>query len=454
MAKFFKPTKQLKSRKHASAAKQLSHFVGVVEKYDLNLKAIVSNPHNKVAFVSGLLKGEKAKIKPTSYTDKVLQGDIVEIIEPSAQRIKPNCPHFGTCGGCQLQYLSNDNQVVEKQAALKQLLEMQLGPLQAEWQEPINSLPWGYRRTARLALWWTTKSKLTLGFRESKSKHIVNIDSCPILTPNLEKIALTIKPTLLKLENGRHLTHLQLFDLNSYQCVILRATDVLSLADQKELIAFAEGLNVHLLIEYNDNRFDVLRSHKDANQAQLHYNTDNLKFEFSAKDFIQVNQSVNDKMIQQAMTWLNPSENDVILDLFSGVGNFTLPLAKRCKQVIGVEGVNDMVNQLKHNAKLNGLNNIEAYQADLSVFDEKRPPQWLKPIDKLLLDPARDGALAVMHTIPKIKPKQILYISCNPATMVRDLKVLIAAEYQLKKVGILNMFPNTAHMEAMVLLEK
>ena len=140
--------------------------------------------------------------------------------------------------------------------------------------------------------------------------------------------------------------------------------------------------------------------------------------------------------------------------MFSGVGNFTLPLAKRAKHVIGVEGVFNMVKQLKHNAELNGLTNVEAYQADLSQFDEKRPPKWLKPIDKLLLDPARDGAFAVMQTIPKLKPKQILYISCNPTTMVRDIKLLISAGYQLKKAGILNMFPNTSHVEAMVLLEK
>ena len=454
MAKFFKPTKQLKSRKHASAGKQLAQFNGVAEKYDLSLKSIVSNPHSKVAFVPGLLTGETAKIKPLTYTDKVLQGQIIEIIEESEKRIAPECEHFGTCGGCQLQYLANEDQVTEKENVLKQLMEKQLGSIEGVWQPAITSESWGYRRAARLALWWTGKKKLTLGFRESKSKHIVDINSCAILAPTLEKIALTIKPTLLELETGQNLTHIQLFDLDDYQCAILRATEVLSLADQQRLIDFAVGLNVHLIVEYSDSRYDVLHQHSAANGEQLHYSTDNVKFEFSPKDFIQVNKAVNDQMVQQAMDWLKPTANDTVLDLFSGVGNFTLPLAKRSKQVIGVEGVSNMVKQLKHNAQLNDLTNVEAYQADLSVFDEKRPPTWLKPIDKLLLDPARDGALAVMQTIPKIKPKQILYISCNPTTMVRDLKILLAADYQLKKAGILNMFPNTAHMEAMVLLEK
>ncbi|QTH63597.1 23S rRNA (uracil(1939)-C(5))-methyltransferase RlmD [Psychrosphaera ytuae] len=488
MARIFKPSKQLKSRKHASSSKQLGHFIGHVDKYDLQLKGIVSNPHNKVAFVPGVMVGEKVKVNAVSYTDKVIQGEIVDILKASEKRIKPQCGHFEKCGGCQLQYMSNEQQTLEKSFALQQLLAKacNLNQSQSEdiWQAPVESDAFGYRRAARLVTWWSDKptgdERLQLGFREEKSKQVVDIKECPVLAPDLVDVALKLKATLLKVETATSVTHIQLFSLPNYTAVVVRITDPQSsrakhkgkvvktplegitpvtthsipTSLKEALVDFAEQQDIHLIAELDDQQFDVLRAHLSANQLQLQYQADQLKFDFTAKDFIQVNAEVNDKMIAQAMDWLNPSSEDTILDLFSGVGNFTLPLAKRAKHVIGVEGVFNMVKQLKHNAELNGLTSVEAYQADLSQFDEKRPPKWLKPIDKLLLDPARDGAFAVMQTIPKLKPKQILYISCNPTTMVRDIKLLISAGYQLKKAGILNMFPNTSHVEAMVLLEK
>jgi 23S rRNA (uracil1939-C5)-methyltransferase len=159
-------------------------------------------------------------------------------------------------------------------------------------------------------------------------------------------------------------------------------------------------------------------------------------------------------MVAQALEWLAPNKDDVVLDLFSGVGNFTLPLALKSKQVFAVEGVNNMVLRLQKNAELNQIDNISAHQADLSKLALKYKPKWLKPIDKLLLDPARDGAFDVVQKIPLLAPKKILYVSCNPSTMVRDIKELQQSGYKLSKLGLLNMFPHTAHIEAMALLEK
>lgn len=476
MAKIFKPSKQLKSRKHASAAKQLGHFTGQVENYDLQLKGIVTNPHGKVAFVPDVLKGETIKVNAVSYTERVIQGELLEIIEPSPHRIEPSCEHYNECGGCQIQYLSNDQQTIEKQVALQQLMTKALGADEQVWQPPIQSPAWQYRRAARVVT-WLNKGKeaaqgpaIKLGFRGKKSKSVVNVLTCPILEKPLINIINALQDALNA--NGtkneslvpglfesneqlvKNLTHFQLFSLGHYCAVVVRAANIKDAKQLMFLQSIAEQLDFHLIAEYDNNEFEVLRAHNKANGLQLEYQADQLRFEFTAKDFIQINASVNEHMIQQAMEWLNPQSDERILDLFSGVGNFTLPLAKRAKHVIGVEGVFNMVKQLKHNAELNQLDNVEAYQADLSQFDEKRPPKWLKPIDKLLLDPARDGALAVMQTIPKLKPKQILYISCNPTTMVRDVKLLKSAGYELKKAGILNMFPNTSHVEAMVLLEK
>ncbi len=457
MAKFFKPNKQLKSRKHASAAKQLSHFTGKVKGLDLSLKGIVSNPHERIAFVPGVMLGETIKVKPESYTDNVIQGQLIDIIEPSKDRIIPSCQHFENCGGCQLQYARNEWQVTQKETALKELMSRKLGisfeDVNQSWQPAIDANPWRYRRAARLSTWFHD-NKIQLGFREKKSKHIIDINECPVLTQLLEKIAIALKPVLNELSIGRNATHVQLFDLEGIAVVVIRATETLSPPDLTNLKLFAETHNCHLMVEYNDANFEVIRNHSQFPSSILDYAINELTLQFSPKDFIQVNATVNKAMVAQALEWLVPSKNETILDLFAGVGNFTLPIAKCAKHVIAVEGVQGMVDKIIANAQLNKLTNVEAYQADLSKFDEKRPPEWLKPIDKLLLDPARDGALAVMQTIPKLKPKQILYISCNPITMVRDLKVLIAAGYKLKKAGILNMFPQTSHVEAMVLLEK
>lgn len=476
MAKIFKPSKQLKSRKHASASKQLGHFEGVVEKYDLQLKGIVTNPHNKVAFVPGVVKGEVIKVNALNYTDKVIQGEALEILNPSPERVTPQCKHFDECGGCQIQYLSNDTQINEKQRALQELMFKAMGASDDIWQPAIQSQAWGYRRAARLATWEKSKkelnqnnasaSPLNVGFRAQKSKHVIDIEECPVLNPALTQLSLQLKDKLNgltqregKLDTAllatvKSLTHIQLFALNDYNAIVVRIVKSQPKLLVDALTAFAQTNNVHMIVEFDENEYKVLHAHPQANDLQLSYQADGLTFDFTAKDFIQVNEEVNNKMIAQAMEWLNPQPQDTILDLFSGVGNFTLPLATRAKHVIGVEGVFNMVKQLKHNASLNNLDNVEAYQADLSQFDEKRPPKWLKPIDKLLLDPARDGAHAVMQTIPKLKPKHILYISCNPTTMVRDIKMLESAGYRLKKAGILNMFPNTSHVEAMVLLEK
>jgi 23S rRNA (uracil1939-C5)-methyltransferase len=158
-------------------------------------------------------------------------------------------------------------------------------------------------------------------------------------------------------------------------------------------------------------------------------------------------------MVEQALDWLELGPSDTVLDLFCGIGNFTLPLAQRVREVIAVEGVSTMVERLRHNAEINKLDNIQGFQADLSQIEPKKKPKWLTKVDKLLLDPARDGAFDVVKKIPLFAPKQILYVSCNPATMMRDLKELLNSGYRINKIGLINMFPHTSHVEAMALLD-
>lgn len=453
MAKIFRPKSSNKNRKHLSAAKQLPDFVADIEKYDHELKAISQAQDGRITFITGAIKGETVKVRPTHYTQRLIHADTIDVITPSPNRVTPPCAHFGTCGGCQLQYLSNNLQLTEKQQSLDSLFSKRLGLSSLPWQTPIDSTDKGYRRTARLSVWHDKNNQTTIGFRRLNAKHIIDINSCMVLAPNLTKLVQALRPVIAQLTSRTQISHIQLFALDAKDAMIIRILEKPNTNDLKCLQAFATEHNIELVLQTSKTEFLDLQLKDISASFLLSYSVDKLDLQFQPKDFIQVNDDVNRQMVAQAIDWLNVTKQDTILDLFSGVGNFTLPLAKRAKEVFAVEGVNDMVRRIKTNAAHNSLDNVKAYQADLSEIDDKHKPSWLKPIDKLLLDPARDGAMDVVKKIPLLKPKSILYVSCNPATMLRDLEILQSADYHLTKLGLLNMFPHTHHVEAMALLE-
>ena len=456
MAKIFKATTQSRNRKHKSTAKQLADFTGTVTGYDHRAKGIIRTEQGRIAFVNGAMLGETIKVRPSTYTDKVIEGDSLQLINASPERIDAKCEHFGVCGGCQLQYMEDKGQVSAKQQALGSLIQRQMKISQVPWHNAIEGDSWRYRRTARLVTWVNKDKSVSLGFRQAKSKQIVDIDDCPILAESLSKLISPIRAVLTNLNNAKSISHVQLYHLPESDTVILRQTSDIAETDKSALLEFAKNNQVQLLLEHDNKQFEQVYTPSQSENTEfdaLYYTYNKYRYQFNPNNFIQINQNVNAKMIDQALEWLDLKETDTVLDLFSGVGNFTLPLADKSELVFAVEGVNDMVKQIKKNAEANNISNVKAYQADLSKLEEKSKPQWLKPIDKLLLDPARDGAHEVVKKIPLLRPTKILYVSCNPATMVRDLKVLQDAEYTLTKIGLLNMFPQTSHVEAMALLE-
>lgn len=453
MAKIFKPKVQSKSRKHKSKSKQMADFVGDVVDYDPKAKGIIKTEDGRIAFVSGAIKGERVKVRPVTYTDKVVEGQTLDVLNPSDIRRTPDCPVFNECGGCQLQYMPDGEQITAKQQALNGLMTKQLKQNDLPWQPALSANEWHYRRTARLVTWFDKTGKVSLGFRQAKSNQIINIEQCPILVQPLSDLIQPLRKLLEEMVQPNVITHVQLFHLNNGSVVIFRTPKTLKKQDKSLAITFAEQQQIKLLIEADKQEFEVLSANTDNLGTLLEYQFEDFNYQFSPNNFIQVNDQLNQLMITQALAWLNVSQQDTVLDLFSGIGNFTLPLAKTAASVFAVEGVNNMVKKITSNAQLNGFDNIKAFQADLSKLSEKSKPQWLKPIDKLLLDPARDGAFEVVKKIPLLRPEKILYVSCNPATMTRDLKVLLDANYVLTKIGLLNMFPQTSHVEAMALLE-
>lgn len=450
MAKIFKPSSSSKGNRAKASQRQLADFITEITGYDAKATAVARHESGKIVFIDDAIQDETVKARAYFYDKNIIKARSIEITEPSTHRTSPTCQHASECGGCQLQHMDATHQMDAKQQGVDSMLRKQLGLTELPWQTAISGDSWHYRRAARLAT-MLTNGKINLGFRKAKNKDIISIKQCPVLAKPLETAAIKLEKALNQLSGKKALGHVQLLYTQQQSHIIIRVTKTLTQGDKTILADWAQQQNTSLTLELNDNRFELLAG---QNKDDYQYQLDDITLSFTNKDFIQVNDLVNQHMVKQAINWLVPEQGDIVMDLFSGIGNFTLPLAKHCQKVIAVEGVTEMVQRVKHNAQKNGITNIEAYQANLADIDKKSKISWLKKIDKLLLDPARDGALAVVKNIPLFAPKEILYVSCNPATMARDMKELLSSGYKLQKISLLNMFPQTSHVEVMALLSK
>ena len=315
------------------------------------------------------------------------------------------------------------------------------------WQDPLLDKAQGYRRKTRLALDCRNKNKAILGFRAKGSKQVVAISQCPILVKDLQDLIRPLQALIADMQQPGNIGHISLLKGDNAVQVCMRLTRSLVQADRELLLAFSQLQGCQLLLESQKNQFEPLGEHGD----ELYYLlNDTIKIHLQPNDFVQVNANINQQMIAQAISWLELKQDDEVLDLFCGVGNFSLPMARVCKYVIGLEGVSDLVQRASDNALLNGITNTAFYQSDLSQADCLGDPQYLK-CNKILLDPAREGAYELIPQLSKLKVEKILYVSCNPATFVRDTQLLLEQAYVLDKVALMDMFPNTAHTELMAL---
>ncbi|HFZ8995480.1 TPA: 23S rRNA (uracil(1939)-C(5))-methyltransferase RlmD [Citrobacter freundii] len=400
----------------------------------------VARHNGKALFVPGLLPEEKAEVNITEDKKQFARGQVKRRLETSPERETPRCPHFGVCGGCQQQHASIELQQRSKSAALARLMKCDVS-------EVIADKPWGYRRRARLSLQYLPKTEqLQMGFRKASSSDIVDITRCPVLVPQLEALLPALRVCLQTLQGKRHLGHIELVQAGNGTLMVLRHTAPLSAADREKLERFShsEGLTLFLAPES-----EIL---EPVNGQTPWYESNGLRLAFSPRDFIQVNDGVNQKMVARALEWLDVQPTDRVLDLFCGMGNFTLPLATRAASVVGVEGVPALVEKGRENARQNGLNNVTFFHENLEEDVTKQG--WAQNgFDKILLDPARAGAAGVMQHIIKLKPIRIVYVSCNPATLARDSEMLLKAGYQIQRLAMLDMFPHTGHLESMVMFE-
>ncbi|HHC4816053.1 23S rRNA (uracil(1939)-C(5))-methyltransferase RlmD [Klebsiella michiganensis] len=400
----------------------------------------VARHQGKALFISGLLPQEQADVVVVEDKKQYARAQVKRRLSDSPQRQAPRCPHFGICGGCQQQHASIELQQQSKRAALARLMKREVDDI-------IAASPWGYRRRARLSLNYQPKSQqLQMGFRKANASEIVDVVQCPVLVPTLGALLPAVRECISELKSVRQLGHVELVQADNGPLMVLRHTAALPAADKEKLERFSQSHGLSLYLAPQSEILEHIRGEAPW------YTSDGLRLVFSPRDFIQVNDGVNQLMVRTALEWLDIQPQDRVLDLFCGMGNFTLPLAKRAAQVVGVEGVPALVAKGQENAALNGLHNVTFFHENLE--EDVTRQAWAKHgFDKVLLDPARAGAAGVMLHIIKLAPRRVVYVSCNPATLARDSDVLLQAGYTIQRLAMLDMFPHTGHLESMVLFE-
>ena len=409
----------------------------------------VANHNGKTIFVKSALPDETVDIQLTEDKKNYAKAKVIKYHNYSHQRVKPQCQYYTKCGGCELQHISSTLQQQAKYEALIKLLQKEAGVLlEDNLPNIIEDQPYHYRRRARLSI-NLVKGELFVGFRQSESNQIVNIENCPILVKQLNDLLIPLQSCLRQIKQKKTLGHIELIAVDSGIILVLRHTLPLSELDSQLLIQFAEVHNISLYF-HGDKLVHVFGT------KEHYYLVNQLKLTFSPLDFIQVNSRINQKMIDKTLEWLDVSSNDKILDLFCGMGNFSLPMATICQSVTGIEGVEALVEKAKFNTKLNK----DKVKAKTQFFtcnleDKQQSSLWNQIIyDKILLDPARAGAYNASAEIVKISPSKLVYISCNPATLARDCKLFIEEGYNIAKIAILDMFPQTKHIESMLMLTR
>lgn len=382
------------------------------------------------------------------------KAEMLEVLDASADRVEPRCPHFGYCSACSLQHLSMEAQLRRKEAALLQCLRESARVEPAEIYEPLNGPQWNYRRKARLSVRDVAgKDRVLIGFRERNGRFVADMNECHILRSEIADALPDLSRLLERLECRATVPQLEVACGDGQFALIIRHLEDLSAVDERQLKSFANETGIGVYLQPGSPDSIHLLAPEDL---QLHYeiNELDLRFQFEPLDFTQVNGGLNQRMVMRALELLDPQVDDAILDLFCGLGNFTLALASRAGSVTGVEGSEDMVERGRSNACLNKLNNVEFHSADLYQGGEV-PPWPGRNFTKVLLDPPRSGAQELLPWIARSKATSVLYISCNPETLARDAGLLVNQfGFSLNGVGIINMFPHTTHSEAIALFKR
>ncbi|SPL72188.1 23S rRNA (uracil(1939)-C(5))-methyltransferase RlmD [Acinetobacter stercoris] len=436
----------------------LSHEGRGIAHYSQEFAHPVEKQGKKV-FIRYALPGEIVLASITKDTKKLEEADCIELeSDANPYRIEPICPHFGICGGCNVQHIHPDEQIRFKQDVLKSHLSHFAGLQPEQWLKPLRSTRTDYRHKARLGVrYLPQKQKLLMGFREVSSNRLVEIKTCKVLEFTLDQSLPELKRILESLKGKAAIGHVELAKGDQDIALVVRHTENLPVSDIEILKQFTLQLGWQLYLQPNAPKH-IHRIDHINEPERLHYSLPdfNLEFAFHPQDFTQVNPTVNPQMVKLACDLLDLKHGERVLDLFCGLGNFSLPLARQVGEngkVVAVEGSEAMVERGTENALKNGIQNVTFYSQDLTKDFSQH--YWANQgFDALLIDPPRAGAEEIMHYVPNFGAKRIVYVSCNPATLARDAGILTKYGYQLKKAGVMDMFTHTGHVESIALFEK
>lgn len=433
--------------------KPLQEHEAIVESLSHDGKGIC-RVDGKAIFVSGALMGELIRFSFRPHKKKYDEGNLLEVIKPSPDRIEAKCKHYGVCGGCSFMHLSSEKQIEAKQQVLLDGLE-HIGKVKVnEVLPPVTTHPWGYRRKARLGVKYVNKKeKVLVGFRERSAPYLAEMEQCEVLHPDAGLRLTSFASLIRSLSCYDKIAQIEVAIADDISAFVFRNLVELTEDDKEKLITYAkeEGIAIYVQPKGPDT---VTPLYPENPRLQYSLPEYNVTLDFEPTDFTQVNQDINPKMVALALELLDLNENDHVFELFCGLGNFTLPMARFAKQVTGVEGDADLIKRANKNAENNGISNTDLHVANL--MEDVSGATWLKnDYDKLLLDPPRSGAKEMLPFINKMDIKHIVYVSCNPSTLARDAGTLVnEMGYTLEKAGIMDMFPHTAHVESIALFTK
>ena len=421
-----------------------------IESLDAEGRGVARNAEGKVVFVEGALPGERVSYQRVTGKRKFDIARVTSVLEASGSRRQPQCPHFGLCGGCATQHADSRTQMAAKQRWLEDNLE-RIGKVRAETLLPIiYGAEWGYRRRARLSVRHVpSRGGVLVGFRERRSSFIAQMNECHVLPPRVSALIAPLKALVDRLSVRARVPQIELAAGDNATALVFRHLESLTEADVAFLRGFAREHSIHVWVQAGGP--ETARPLEPAT-SELYYELPEfgVRIGFRPTDFTQVNYEVNRVLVARAVRLLDPQPGERVADLFCGLGNFSLPLARRGAAVVGFEGNRELVERARDNASANRVvaqfEVADLFKTGIGAFG---------PFAKILLDPPREGAIELVKALPADWPRRMVYVSCDPATLARDAAVLVQTRgFRLAAAGVVNMFPHTAHVESIALFER
>ena len=412
----------------------------------------MAHVEGKAVFIEGALPGEVVEYESHRKKASYEQAHVVRVLRESAARVTPRCAYFGICGGCAMQHIEPRTQVAAKQRVLEDALE-HLGHVRAgRMLPPVHGEQWGYRHRARLSVRLVQKKGgVLVGFRERRSSYVADMRSCEVLPPHVGALIDPLRELVGALSIANRLPQIEVAIGAEVTVLVLRILETLNADDEALLKTFADRHGIQFWLQARGP--ETAQPYYPLDAPPLYYALPefDVRICFSPTDFTQVNHAINAVLVRRALRLLDPQPGEKVLDLFCGLGNFTLPIAAMGADVIGIEGHAGLVARAARNAQENGLK----ARFEVANLFEAASCAHLPIVTKMLIDPPREGAIEVVKALGENAPKRIVYVSCDPATLARDASVLVHTKgYSLREAGVINMFPHTAHVESMAVFER